>query len=80
MSPLDQPGAAEHTAYMSRLHDAGNIDCAGPLLTPGAGGMCVLADGVTGEQADAFGREDPGVTGGLITFEVHPWMQVYRSS
>jgi uncharacterized protein YciI len=78
--PTEQVGVAEHGAYLAGLFRAGKIEISGPFLKENAGGMVLTAAGVTPEEADRMGRDDPAFTSGLIDYEVRPWLTVFRSA
>jgi len=69
-----QPGVTEHVAYLQRAFAAGMIELAGPFLIDGTGGMVVMRQSCSEQDARRLVDDDPGVRSGLIRAEVRPWM------
>ena len=73
VSPLEQTGVMDHLAYLQSLMDAGKVVMGGPFLDETAGGMLVLEDSVTPDEAVQIADADPAVVSGLIRYEMRPW-------
>ena len=71
---FDQPGIAEHFAFLKRREDAGELIAAGPFTdSPDGEGMTVL-DVVTLDEAERLAREDDqAVATGVLAVTVRPW-------
>lgn len=69
-----------HARYLQKALRNGLIEFSGPFLKEGVGGMILTASGVTAEQAQAMGDNDPAVKSGLVRFEVRPWMLTVRGA
>ena len=68
------PFRADHLGAIRAAQDDGRILQAGPLGDPPHGAAIVFADAAA---AEAFAREDPYVTNGLVTgWRVEPWTLV----
>ena len=63
----------DHLAYLQSLMDAGKVVMGGPFLDETAGGMLVLEDSVTPDEAVQIADADPAVVSGLIRYEMRPW-------
>ena len=64
-----------HLALLARLHDAGQLVAAGPVLGPPdrkLRGVSIMS--VDPAQALELKSVDPAVQAGLLRLEVHPWM------
>jgi uncharacterized protein YciI len=68
--PFEQPGVMDHIAYTRVLSAAGTVLLGGPFVAGGDGGMMITREGLSPEEAEAIGRDDPGVRNGLIAFEI----------
>ena len=75
--PLSEQGLGPHAAYMKRLLDEGRLYAGGPLSDTEGGLVLVRAPDLAAAQAIV--AEDPAVTGGLFTGEVHVWHPKFRS-
>ena len=73
----EQPAMKAHEAYMKRLFAEGHILAAGPISDTPGGLVIVHAQNL--DEAKAFMAEDPSVTSGMFTGEVHGWTPVFRS-
>jgi uncharacterized protein YciI len=70
---FEQPGFAEHAAFLRRRAEAGQLVAAGPLLDADGAGMTVLAVG-SAEEAERLAREDDlSVATGVLDVTVRPW-------
>jgi uncharacterized protein YciI len=69
----DQPGIAEHFAFLRRRVDAGQLVAAGPLGDSLDNGMTVLeVDSL--EEAERLARlDDLAVVNGVLSVQVRPW-------
>jgi uncharacterized protein YciI len=75
-SVMDQPGIAEHYAFLQRRLAAGELVAAGPLADGVGEGMTVL-DVASEDEAQRLAREDDAsVREGLLTVVVRPWRVV----
>ncbi|MEP7180074.1 MAG: YciI family protein [Pseudonocardiales bacterium] len=75
-SVFDQPGIAEHYAFLRRRAEAGELVAAGPLLDVNGAGMTVL-DVETAEEAQRLAAtDDQAVAVGLLNVIVRPWRVV----
>jgi len=72
---FDQPGIAEHFAFLQRRTAAGELVAAGPFAdAPDGAGMTVL-DVPTLEDAERLAREDDqAVVTGVLAVTVRPWL------
>jgi uncharacterized protein YciI len=72
---FEQPGIAEHFAFLQRRADAGELVAAGPFAdTPDGAGMTVL-DVASLEEAERLAREDDqAVATGVLAVSVRPWL------
>jgi uncharacterized protein YciI len=72
---FEQPGIAEHFAFLQRRADAGELVAAGPFGdAPDGAGMTVL-DVPSLEDADRLAREDDqSVVTGVLAVSVRPWL------
>jgi uncharacterized protein YciI len=70
------PFRAQHLQKVQAAHDRGELLMAGALSEPAD--RAVLIFSVDGrESVEAFARDDPYVTNGLVTrWQVRPWTQV----
>jgi hypothetical protein len=67
------PYRAAHLERIGSEKEAGHVVMAGPLGTPPSGAAIVFA-GVDRDHVQRFVREDPYVTGELVTaWSVRPW-------
>jgi uncharacterized protein len=75
-SVSDQPGIAEHYAFLQRRAAAGQLVAAGPLLDVNGAGMTIL-DVATGEEAERLATiDDQAVATGVLNVVVRPWRVV----
>ena len=83
LTPADPPkldeeaaGALQdrHLAYLAKLHEAGQLVAAGPLIDPASRlrGLSLFRGNV--EQTRALAERDPAVQAGVFAIEVVPWM------
>lgn len=77
LSPLEQPGLADHLRYMHAAFAAGIIELSGPFLDDDAGGMVIMSGTCSEQEALRLAQEDPGVQSNLIRAEVRPWMTTF---
>lgn len=68
----EQPGVAEHVAYMKSLDARGVMVLGGPFLDD-SGGMVVLSASSI-DVARELAEADPGVRSGLLSAEIRTWM------
>ena len=74
LSVLDQPGVAEHAAFMSGLAEAGAVLFAGPLETGGRFRALLVMLGEDEEQIRHHLADDPwSVAGRLQTASIERW-------
>lgn len=73
-SPFEQPGIGEHVAHYRQWLQSGKLALGGPHLDAAGGGMMIPEAGVGEDEVRAFAAADPAVRGGLLTFEVRPWL------
>jgi uncharacterized protein YciI len=67
-----------HLERLSKLAKEGKVVLAGPFT--GGGGSLIVVEATSLEEAEAFMREDPYVTGKVFQkVEVRPFMQVFPS-
>jgi uncharacterized protein YciI len=70
---FDQPGIAEHYAFLQRRMAAGELVAAGPLLDERGSGMTVL-DVASAEEATRLATvDDRAVATGVLDVTVRPW-------
>ena len=63
-----------HRAHWQQFLEDATLLMIGPFRPPGLGAMSVFR---TREAAEAFARDDPFVTNGLVTrWTVHEWFEV----
>ena len=74
LNVLAQPGVSEHFAYIKVLHERGDVIAAGPFVDAQSGGMLVLHERLSAEDAAAIVRKDPGVASGLVEFQIRAWL------
>ncbi len=68
------PLRAAHLGLIEQAKAAGRLVMAGAVGDPPHSGMLVFRDG---GEPEAFAREDPYVTSGIVTaWRVEPWMVV----
>lgn len=70
----EQPGVFDHVMHYRQLFEQGKLELGGPFLTQDAGGMMVTIPGVSRAEMEAFAAGDPAVQGGLLRFEIRPWL------
>jgi uncharacterized protein YciI len=75
---MQQKDVMKHAAYFFGLHAEGKVERGGPFLTV-PGGMMVMVVGVPEEEVIAIAMADPGVTSGLLNYEIRQWMQAIQS-
>jgi uncharacterized protein YciI len=72
-SVFDQPGIAEHYAFLRRRAETGELVAAGPLLDADGTGLTVL-DVESADEAERLATtDDQAVVSGLLTVIVRPW-------
>ncbi len=70
---FDQPGIAEHYAFLQRRMAAGELVAAGPLLDERGSGMTIL-DVATQDEAHRLATvDDQAVATGVLDVRVRPW-------
>jgi uncharacterized protein YciI len=70
---FDQPGIAEHYAFLQRRMAAGELVAAGPLLDVRGSGLTIL-DVASPEEAQRLATvDDQAVATGVLDVEVRPW-------
>jgi hypothetical protein len=75
---LDEEAAGalqdRHLDHLARLHEAGHLVAAGPLLDPDRRlrGLSLFRGNVA--QTRALAEQDPAVEAGVFAIEVVPWM------
>jgi uncharacterized protein len=70
---FEQPGIAEHYAFLERRAEAAQLVAAGPLLDESGAGMTVL-DVDSADEAERLAREDDqAVVTGVLNVTVRPW-------
>ncbi len=73
----EQAAMGAHGAYMKRLFETGRSFAAGPTTdTPGG---IVIIRAASLEEAAAMMSQDPAVTSGMFTGELHAWTPAFRS-
>lgn len=70
----DQEGVRDHVMHYGQLYQQGKLEMGGPFLVQDAGGMMVTTPDVTAQEISEFAAADPAVQGGLLLFEVRPWL------
>ena len=70
---LSQPGVAEHFGYILKLFENNQAIAAGPFTDAEPGGMLILHERLTQSEALAIAQSDPGVSNGLIDFQIRTW-------
>lgn len=73
---FDQPGIAEHYAFLKRRMAAGELVAAGPLLDVRGSGLTVLDVGSPDEAMRLATVDDQAVATGVLDVEVRPWQVV----
>ena len=74
---FDQPGAADHAAFMNALHEDGLVVVAGPLAGSEQDRIRVLliADAESGAEIQDRLTDDPWVAADyLVTTSIEPWV------
>jgi uncharacterized protein YciI len=70
---FDQPGIAEHYAFLQRRMAAGELVAAGPLLDERGCGMTIL-DVASQDEAHRLATvDDQAVAAGVLDVRVRPW-------
>ncbi|MDH3944371.1 MAG: YciI family protein [Anaerolineae bacterium] len=64
----------EHGNYINSLHKQGILLEGGPFLD-NEGGLAIIQV-ENEEQAQKIVAEDPAITSGVFTAELHPWLRV----
>lgn len=75
-SIFEDPRFGEHLQFLSRMHDAGYLVAAGPMLDETGAGMTILrlpGQGRLDEARRLATTEDPSVTGRFFDVSVRPW-------
>ena len=73
---FDQPGIAEHYAFLQRRLAAGELVAAGPLPDGGGAGLTIL-DVASSEEATRLATvDDQAVVSGVLAVTVRPWQVV----
>lgn len=72
---FDQPGIADHYAFLQRVAAAGNLIAAGPLTDVDGDGMTVIqAESLP--AATELAESDASVRAGVLVVSVRPWRVV----
>ncbi len=71
MSPEEEEIINEHFEYLKRNLNEGTLILAGPCLD-GAFGIVIFRS-LSQKEAETFMNNDPAVTKGLMTAELHPF-------
>jgi uncharacterized protein YciI len=64
----------QHLAHMKKMHMAGRLVIAGPLVDDGTIRGLVVYKAASIEEARAWAEADPAVKAGRLKVEMHPWM------
>ena len=79
---LQDPRFAEHSAFLTRMRDAGYLVAAGPLTDVPGEGMTILrlpgADQLD-RATELATKEDRSVAGGFFSVTVRPWQVVLQA-
>jgi uncharacterized protein YciI len=70
---FDQPGIAEHYAFLRRRSEAGELVAAGPLLDERGAGMTILDVASADEARRLATVDDQAVATGVLDVAVRPW-------
>jgi uncharacterized protein YciI len=73
---FEQPGIAEHYAFLKRRAEAGQLVAAGPLLDESGAGLTVLQVGSAAEAERLAREDDQAVVSGVLAVTVRPWQVV----
>ena len=76
---FDQPGAADHAAFMNTLHEEGLVTVAGPLAGSERDRIRVLLIADAESEAEIHDRlaDDPWVAADyLVTTSIEPWIPI----
>jgi uncharacterized protein YciI len=78
-SVFDNPGIADHYAFLQRVAAAGDLIAAGPLTDVDGDGMTVIrAESLP--AATELAESDASVRAGVLTVRVRPWRVVLAPS
>ena len=72
----DQPGIAQHYAFLQRRHAAGELVAAGPFEDTEGSGMTVLDVESLDEAVRLATQDDRSVVEGVLAVTVRPWRVV----
>lgn len=75
-SVFDQPGIAEHFAFLKRRVDAGQLIAAGPIDDGSGDGITVIEVDDLEEATRLATEDDRAVASGLLDVTVRPWRVV----
>ena len=80
---FDDPRFADHIAFLRRMHEAGHLVAAGPLIDNPGHGMTILrlpgADRLA-EATQLATQEDKSVAAGLLAVTVRPWNVIMQAN
>lgn len=70
----------EHLQHLTKMHNEGKMDVAGPFLDEGdARGICIY-NVATLEEAKILAESDPAVKAGRLKVVIRPWMSMKGAS
>ncbi len=75
LTPVEEDALQDsHLAYLSGLHDAGQLLAAGPLIDPQQSyrGLAIYSAGLA--EATALAEADPAVVAGKLRVVLLPWL------
>lgn len=75
-SVFDQPGIAEHFAFLQRLAADGRLVAAGPLTDSDGDGLTVLRADSAERARELAEQQDGSVRAGILRVTVRPWQVV----
>jgi len=75
-SVFDQPGIAEHFAFLKRRMDAGELIAAGPIDDGSGDGITVIEVPSIEDATQLANEDDQSVVAGLLDVTVRPWRVV----
>jgi len=64
----------EHLANITRLHDEGKLEVAGPFLDDGDWKGIFIFNVPTKEEVERILQSDAAIKAGRLIYEIHPWM------
>jgi uncharacterized protein YciI len=76
---FEQEGLDAHVGHYRKLLANGKLFAGGPFLDDRSGGMMIPVAAMTEEEVRDFAEADPTVKGGLLQFEIRPWLVAMKA-